>query len=178
MKSTILFYFSQGDAELDQTRPYIHCKSEGEEDTGADPGFQVRGGGALKKVALNGGRREHFWGISCEKSRFYAKKSYFFQLRREARKFLGYFVWKITILRQKIIFFPTLGVRPPWIRPCNLISTNCLFVYCLLHLCIRMFIVFLCNINHCNDSVPCWDLDWTIKSYLMLANAELCYASI
>ena len=36
-------------------------------------------------------------GISCEKSRFYAKKSYFFQLRREARKFVGYFVWKITI---------------------------------------------------------------------------------
>jgi hypothetical protein len=26
--------------------------------------------------------------------------------RREARKFLRYFVWKITILRQKIIFFP------------------------------------------------------------------------
>ena len=26
--------------------------------------------------------------------------------RREARKFLGYFVWKITILHQKIIFFP------------------------------------------------------------------------
>ena len=24
-----------------------------------------------------GGRHEHFWGISCEKSRFYAKKSYF-----------------------------------------------------------------------------------------------------
>jgi hypothetical protein len=28
------------------------------------------GGGALKK---------NFWGISCEKSRFYAKKSYLFQ---------------------------------------------------------------------------------------------------
>jgi hypothetical protein len=27
-------------------------------------------------------------------------------LRREARKYLVYFVWKITILRQKIIFFP------------------------------------------------------------------------
>ena len=67
------------------------------------------GGGALKKIAPSGGRREHFWGISCEKSRFYAKKSYFFQLRREARKILGYFVWKITILRQKIIFFPILG---------------------------------------------------------------------
>jgi hypothetical protein len=56
-----------------------------------------------------GGRHENVWGISCEKSRFYAKKSYFFQLRREARNILGYFVWKITILRQKIIFFPILG---------------------------------------------------------------------
>ena len=73
-----------------------------------------------------GGRREHFRGISCEKSRFYAKKSYFFQLRREARTFSGYFVWKITILRQKIIFFSNFrgggGGRapgaPPWIRPC------------------------------------------------------------
>ena len=46
---------------------------------GADPGFQVRGGGALKKNAPSGGRRENVWGISCEKSRFYAKKSYVFQ---------------------------------------------------------------------------------------------------
>ena len=36
--------------------------------SGADPGFQVRGGGgALKKIAPGGGRRENFWGISCEK---------------------------------------------------------------------------------------------------------------
>ena len=52
---------------------------------GADPGFQVRGGGgwgALKKMAPSGGRRETFWGISCGKN---------------------------TILRQKIIFFPILG---------------------------------------------------------------------
>jgi hypothetical protein len=35
---------------------------------GADPGFQVRGD-ALKNC----------WGISCEKSRFYRKKTYFFQ---------------------------------------------------------------------------------------------------
>jgi len=47
--------------------------------SGVDPGFQVRGGGELKKIAPNGGRRENLWGISCEKSRFYAKKSYFFQ---------------------------------------------------------------------------------------------------
>jgi hypothetical protein len=46
--------------------------------TGADPGFQDRGS-ALKKIASSGGRREKNWGISCEKSRFYAKKSYFFQ---------------------------------------------------------------------------------------------------
>jgi hypothetical protein len=43
---------------------------------GADPGFQIRGGGALKKIAPSGGRRENCWGISCE------------------------------ILRQQIIFFP------------------------------------------------------------------------
>ena len=59
--------------------------------SGADPGFQVSGG-ALKKIAPSGGRSKNFGGISCEKSRFYAKKSYFFRLRREARKFLRYFV--------------------------------------------------------------------------------------
>jgi hypothetical protein len=41
---------------------------------GADPGFQVRGG-VLKKNAPSGGRRENVWGISCENSRFYAKKA-------------------------------------------------------------------------------------------------------
>ena len=46
--------------------------------TGADPGFQV-GEDAFKKIAPSGGRRENLWGISCEKSRFYAKKSYFIQ---------------------------------------------------------------------------------------------------
>ena len=49
--------------------------------TGADTGFQARGGrGALKKIAPSGGRCENSWVISCEKSRFYAKKkSYFYQ---------------------------------------------------------------------------------------------------
>jgi hypothetical protein len=67
----------------------------------------------IQDFKLGGGAHlsENCWGISCEKSRFYAKKSYFFQLRREAQYFLGYFVWKITILRQKIIFFPILGGR-------------------------------------------------------------------
>jgi hypothetical protein len=35
------------------------------------------GGRALKKIAPSGGRHEHFWGISCEKSRFYAKNHIF-----------------------------------------------------------------------------------------------------
>ena len=46
---------------------------------GVDPGFQVGGVGALKKIAPSGGRRDNFWGISCEKSPFYANKSYLFQ---------------------------------------------------------------------------------------------------
>jgi hypothetical protein len=37
------------------------------------------GGGALKKIAASGGRRENVLGISCEKSRFYAKNFFFFQ---------------------------------------------------------------------------------------------------
>ena len=45
--------------------------------SGADPGFQVRG---------------RTWKDCAE--------------RREARTFLEYFVWKITMLRQKILFFP------------------------------------------------------------------------
>ena len=59
------------------------------------------GGVHLKKIARSRGRGEKFWGISCEKSRFYAKK---------------------------IIFFPILGGRapgappPPWIRPRNRIG--------------------------------------------------------
>ena len=50
-----------------------------------DPGFQVRGG-AFKIIEPGEARSEHFWGISCEKSRFYEKK---------------------------IIFFPILGGRAP-----------------------------------------------------------------
>jgi hypothetical protein len=47
--------------------------------------FKLGGGAHLKKIAPSGGRRENFWGISCEKSRFYAKKSYFF-------KFMGLWI--------------------------------------------------------------------------------------
>jgi hypothetical protein len=49
------------------------------------------GGGVLKKIAPSGERREHFWGISCEKSRFYAKKSYFFSIAEGGAKIFEVF---------------------------------------------------------------------------------------
>ena len=58
---------------------------------GADPGFQVGGEGALKKMAPSGGRREKCWGISCEKTRFYAKKIIFFPIAKGDATILGVF---------------------------------------------------------------------------------------
>ena len=55
---------------------------------GADPGYQVRGV-ALKKIAPNGRRREHFWGISCEKSRFYANNYIFCNSEGRREHFWG-----------------------------------------------------------------------------------------
>ena len=52
--------------------------------------FKV-GGGALKKIAPSGGMRENFWGISCEKSRFYAKKIIFFPIAEGGAKIFGVF---------------------------------------------------------------------------------------
>jgi hypothetical protein len=48
---------------------------------GADPGFQVRGGGGahLKKLRRVEGGTKIFGIFRVKKSRFYAKKSYFFQ---------------------------------------------------------------------------------------------------
>ena len=83
---------------------------------GTDPGFQVRGAHLKKLRRVKGGAKMfgifrvknhdfkpkiiffpiaqgNFWGISFEKSRFYTKKSYFFQFQ---------------------------GGAPPWIRPCPL----------------------------------------------------------
>jgi hypothetical protein len=65
---------------------------------GADPGFQVRGA-HLKKIAPSGGRRKISWGISCEKSRFYAKKSYFFQNTKFQKPFLKISIDFITTKR-------------------------------------------------------------------------------
>ena len=93
---------------------------------GADPGFQVRGG-ALKKIAPSGGRRENFWGIPCEKSRFYATKSYFSNFRGGARNFWGISCEKSRFYAKKNHIFSNFrwGARrvrpppPPRIRPCT-----------------------------------------------------------
>jgi hypothetical protein len=60
---------------------FVYDHGKNKQKSGADPGFQVRGG-ALKKIAPSGGKRENCWGISCEKSRFYAKK-----IKKRAIKF-------------------------------------------------------------------------------------------
>ena len=97
--------------------------------SGADPGFQVRGG-ALKRIAPSGGRRENYWGISCEKSRFYAKKSYFSNFRGGgARNFWGISCEKSRFYGKKNHILSNFRggarrVRPPWIRPCMLHQTT------------------------------------------------------
>ena len=59
--------------------------------SGADPEFQFRGGGALKKIAPSEGRLENLLGISCEKSRFYAKKIIIFPIAQGGAKIVGVF---------------------------------------------------------------------------------------
>jgi hypothetical protein len=48
-------------------------------------------GGALIKIAPSGGRREKFWGISCEKTRFYGQKIIFFPIAEGDAKNFGVF---------------------------------------------------------------------------------------
>jgi hypothetical protein len=61
---------------------------------------------ALKKIALSGGRRENCWGSSCEKSRFYAKKSYFFPIAEGGANFFWVFRVKNHDITLKNHFFP------------------------------------------------------------------------
>ena len=49
--------------------------------SGADPGFQVRGGGALKKTAPSGGGRENFGVFRVKNHDFRAKNHIFSNFR-------------------------------------------------------------------------------------------------
>jgi hypothetical protein len=54
------------------------------------------------------------WSISCEKSRFYAKKNHIFPiLGGGARNFWGISCEKSRFYAKKIIFFPILGGNAP-----------------------------------------------------------------
>jgi hypothetical protein len=59
---------------------------------GADPGFQVRGGAHLKKLRRAEGGANNFGVFRVKNHDFTPKIHIFFQLRREERKLLGYFV--------------------------------------------------------------------------------------
>ena len=66
------------------------CLSERQQGIECCPYVHIRGGSRISSY-VRGGALKKNWAE-----------------RREAQKLLGYFVWKITILRQKIIFFPIL----------------------------------------------------------------------
>ena len=84
------------------------------------------GGGALKKIAPSGGRRENFWGISCEKITILRQKIIFFPIAEGGAKIFGVFRVKNHDFTPKNHFFSNYrGARagcapPPWIRPCDL----------------------------------------------------------
>jgi hypothetical protein len=48
-------------------------------------------GGALKKIAPSGARRENFWGISCEKNTILRQKIIFFPIAEGGAKIFGVF---------------------------------------------------------------------------------------
>ena len=94
--------------------------------SGADPGFQVRGG-VFKKNRAERREARKFWGISCEKSRFYDKKIIFFPIAEGGANIFGVFRVKNHDFTPTKSFFPILGGAcagcaappPPWNRPCN-----------------------------------------------------------
>ena len=74
--------------------------------------MKLGGGGALKKIAPSGGWREHFWGVSCEKSRFYAKKIIFFPIPEGGAKIFGVFRVKNHDFTPKNLIFSNFRIRP------------------------------------------------------------------
>ena len=79
--------------------------------------FKLRGAQLNNLRRAEGGAK--FVGVFRVKNHDFTPNNHIFSnFRGGCAKFLGYFVWKITILCQKILFFPILGggalrVRPP-----------------------------------------------------------------
>ena len=114
---------------------------------GADPGFQVRGG-ALKKIAPSGGRREKFWGILCEKSRFYAKKSYFSNFRGGARNVWGISCEKSRYYAKKNHIFSNFRGGARRVRPPSPLNPPLLKENTTLYLCLMEKILSFNNHNY------------------------------
>jgi hypothetical protein len=79
---------------------------------GADPGFQVRGA-HLKKLRRAEGGAKIFGVFRVKNHDFTPKKSYFSNFRGGARNFCGISCEKSRFYAKKIIFFPILGGRAP-----------------------------------------------------------------
>ena len=122
---------------------------------GADPGFKVRGA-HLKKLRRAEGGAKTVGVFRVKNHDFTPKKSYFFQLRREARTFLGYFVGKITILRKKIIFFSNFRGRaragcapPPESAPDSVKRWTTKHIYVYLTFNVKLCQILFTCIIHC-----------------------------
>jgi hypothetical protein len=80
--------------------------------------YKLGGGAHLKKLRRAEGGSKIFRVFRVKNHDFTPTNHIFSNCGGRRENLLGYFVWKITILRQKIIFFPILGggarrVHPP-----------------------------------------------------------------
>ena len=101
--------------------------------TGADPGFQVRGGGGahLKKLRRAEGGAKIF-GVFVWKITILRQKIIFFSIAEGGAKIFEVFRVKNHDFTQNFFFFPILGGRapgapPPWIRPYNKITNKIIY---------------------------------------------------
>ena len=82
--------------------------------------FKLGGGGrgsTLKKIVPSEGRHEKFWCISCEKSRFYAKKIRFFPNAEGSAKIFGVFRVKNYDFTPKTHIFSNFRGGAHWVHP-------------------------------------------------------------
>ena len=83
---------------------------------GANPGFEVRGGAHLKKIAPSRGRREIF-GVFRVKNHDFTPKNHIFSIAEGGAKMFEVFRVKNHDFTPKIIFFQILGGRAPGAPP-------------------------------------------------------------
>jgi hypothetical protein len=91
---------------------YDWCRNKTQGRTqGGGGGGGVSRGAHLKKLRRAEGGAKIFGVIRVKNHDFTTKKSYFSNFRGGRAKFLGYFMWKITILRQQNHIFSIFNER-------------------------------------------------------------------